>query len=81
LERTQKPNRRALTAKHPSKAAEYNEEVIEKSSNVIYNASRSATPEDKPQIKYPGYPWEAKEQIKGGGGNKTWKELADESTF
>jgi hypothetical protein len=53
-----------LPANIPLKATEYVEKATEKFSNVIYNAAWRATPEGKPQIKYPEYPWEVKGQIK-----------------
>jgi CMP-N-acetylneuraminic acid synthetase len=49
----QKPNRRKLTTKRPAKTAQEIEEAIEKFNNVIQNAAWSATPEEKPQTKYP----------------------------
>jgi hypothetical protein len=39
-------------------------EAIAKFTNVIQKAAWSATPDHKPQTKYPEYPWEVKDQIK-----------------
>jgi hypothetical protein len=40
------------------------EEAIAEFTNIIHKAAWGATPDDKPQTKYPEYPWEVKDQIK-----------------
>jgi hypothetical protein len=48
----------------PLKAAKDIEEVIAEFSNVIQKAVWCTTPDDKPQTKYPEYPWVVRDQIK-----------------
>jgi hypothetical protein len=57
----------------PLKTAKDIEEAIAVFTNIIQKAAWSTTPDDKPQAKYPEYPWEVKDQIK----EKTQK-MADE---
>jgi hypothetical protein len=48
----------------PLKTAKDVEEATAEFNNVIQKAAWSATPDDKPQTKYPEYPWEVMDQIK-----------------
>jgi CMP-N-acetylneuraminic acid synthetase len=48
----------------PLKTTKDIEEAIAEYTNVIQKAAWSATPDNKPQTKYPEYPLEVKDQIK-----------------
>jgi hypothetical protein len=47
----------------PFKIAKDIEEAVAEFTNVIQKAAWSATPVNKPQTKYPEYPWEVKDRI------------------
>jgi hypothetical protein len=49
----------------PPKTAKDIEEAFAEYSNVTQDAAWNATSDDKSQTKYPEYPWEVKDQIKG----------------
>jgi hypothetical protein len=57
-------NRRKSTTQISLKTEKEIEEAIAEFTNVTQKAAGSATPDDKPQTKYPVYPWEVKDQIK-----------------
>jgi hypothetical protein len=66
IEENLRPNIQLKTAKDI-------QEAIAKFNNIIQKAAWRATPDDKPQAKYPEYPWEVKDQIKEKRKLRRWQ--------